>query len=159
MFLISLIATMTSVAAPLPQQQVKLTSDERWTLINGLEQQAGGRFILTGVAKAEGTCRSNRSCVTPNDLRAGAVSGRASSIDQLIAGADVYGEKPVAIVAVRGVRQLSRYNTQLLLSVYDPRTRSWTDKTGSFRTLSPGTPDGAGQRILTQLRNAPGFGL
>lgn len=104
MIFVSTLAMMVT-ATPLPPQ-VKLTSDDRRTLVMSLRREVGRNFILTGVAKADGTCRSVGSCVTPDDLRAVTATRNATSVDTLIAGANVNGQNPVAIVAVRGVRQL-----------------------------------------------------
>lgn len=119
------------IAASTPQPaQLELTSGDRYGLVIGLERRLGGKFVLTGLADAEGTCRVTRSCVTGAQL---AATSQARSVDELIATASIDGDKPKAIVSLRSGRRLYPFRLELQMSVYDPVSGAWRTEYAAMR--------------------------
>lgn len=142
-----LVATLAS-ATPLT---VTLPSQHQWALVTALERRVGGRFILTGLKDGERVCRDARVCVAGSQIEA-AVSDPAAvrSVDQLLSSAQVNGDDAVALVSLRGARQLGRGRAEVLASVYDANRRQWVGYAGVLGGLT--NLDGTGGGLTGSVK-------
>lgn len=152
--IVSVVLALVSASVPTPT--MRLDPDDRWALVTGLRRQVGGRFILTGLKDGDRSCSQSRVCTSGQELLASAGTAPARTVDDLISRTRVYGERPVAIVSLRGVSALNQYSAKVLFTVFDPDQRRWTEKV-AFLTTRPADPEfSQGRRYLTDWKDDAG---
>lgn len=122
-------------------RELELSSDDRFALLSSVGSTVGGKFIVTGLARAEGTCAVTGTCVTGENVAhstGGATTvGPVRSVADLVENARVHGKPVVAVVSFRAARREARGDLRLIASVYEPANGRWTDLTAM---LGRGTP-------------------
>jgi hypothetical protein len=119
----SVIFATTSASSASTPEDVQITEDARWALLSGLENRLRGKFIITGLNKAEQDCAIQKSCAT-----AASVALDTHAVSLPATRLTVYGKPVVAFVSVLSARR-STQNIDVLLSIFDPKTgraeRNW----------------------------------
>lgn len=144
------------VTSSVPPPMMRLDPDDRYALVTGLRRQVGGRFILTGLKDGDRSCSQSRACTSGQELLASAGTAEARNVDDLVSRTRVHGERPVAIVSLRGVSALNQYSARIMFTVYDAEQRRWTDKVAML-TSRPADPEvSQGRRYLTDWKDDAG---
>lgn len=151
-FSVLLAPVAPTVAPPL----MRLDPDDRWALVTGLRRQVGGQFILTGLADGGRSCSQSRACTSGQELSANAGTAEARTVDDLISLTRVHGERPVAIVSLRGVSALNRHSAKIMFTVYDAEERRWTDKVAVLTSRPADPVNSLGRRYLSDWKDDAG---
>ena len=132
-------------AAPQPAtRQIELSAEDRYVVLSSLPQRLGGKFIVSGLANADLTCKRVRTCIAAESLASQAGDLPLAGAPGLLAATTIDGSRPVAIVSLVGARwEAEGRNLRLYAAVYDGAAARWTRKSA----------------ILTDLGGVAAFGV
>ena len=144
--LASMLILLASVSpVQIDKRELELSGEDRHALLTGLRTRVGGKFIITGLKDAQRTCDRVKTCATGDAVLAQAKADpqlrSAASLNYVVRAASVHGERPAAVVSLRGAR-FADGGLRVYASVYDAEAKRWANKSALLTNLGGGRVDG-----------------